>query len=97
MACHWKMFLFFLLLFVCSSSALSSESGCKLAHVCVSDLTDEDCGPGRVVAPNMTMGGCCPGCVNDPGDGSEEGRYVLYLKISNVEHLPCTRTYHCLN
>lgn len=90
------MFLFFLLLFVCSSSTLSSVSGCKLAHVCVSDLTDEDCGLGRAVAPNMTIGGCCPGCVIYPGDGSEEGRYVLFLKISVVEQFLSTRTY-CLN
>lgn len=77
------MFLFFLLLFVCSSSTLSSESECKLAQVCVSDLTDEDCGPGYVAVPNVTLGRCCPGCVIDT-NGSEEGTYVLNIKTSNI-------------
>lgn len=70
------MFLFFLLLLVCSSSVLSTESGCNLAQICVSDLTDEDCGPGQVVAPNVAMDGCCPGCVIDTGEESEGMFYI---------------------
>lgn len=69
------MFLFFLLLLVSSRSGLTSE--CNLAQVCVSDLTDEDCAPGYVVAPNVIMGGCCPGCVIDTSDESEEGMFIL--------------------
>lgn len=72
-----KMFLFFLLLSLCSKSALSAQSECNLAQVCVSDLTDEDCAPGHVVAPNVIMGGCCPGCViatSDENDG------MFYIK-----------------
>lgn len=90
------MFLFLLLSFVCSSDTLSSESGCKLAHVCVFDLTNEDCGPGRVVAPNMTMGGCCPGCAIGTDVGTNEGSYVSCLKISDIEKFLCTYASACI-
>lgn len=82
MATLLKMYLLVLLIFVCSS--IASSSGCNLAQVCISDLTDEDCGPGQIVAPNQSMGGCCPGCVFDTGTGGEGNFFFVILKLSFV-------------
>ncbi|CAH2237898.1 jg16701 [Pararge aegeria aegeria] len=45
---------------------------CEVAEICVTDLSQADCGAGFVVVPNATIFGCCPACRLDDGTGGGE-------------------------
>ncbi|CAH2091316.1 unnamed protein product [Euphydryas editha] len=47
----------------------TSNSKCEVAQVCVTDLSEEECGAGFVLVPNKSIFGCCPGCEIENGGG----------------------------
>ncbi|KAG7296222.1 hypothetical protein JYU34_021332 [Plutella xylostella] len=79
---RWYSFGVAFVLVVCGDvCAGAGDSQCEVAAVCVTDLTDEDCGAGYKMMPNSNIFNCCPRCVLDTEPDPET---------------PCPATANCL-
>lgn len=63
---------FYLLLIIITVNYKSNASRCTVAQVCVTDLSQNECGPGVPLTPYASIFGCCPGC-GKPSDGDDTG------------------------
>ncbi|XP_045766222.1 uncharacterized protein LOC123867941 [Maniola jurtina] len=64
---HSISWLFFL------ASVLGNENQCEIAEICVTDLSQADCGAGMTLVRNASIFGCCPACRFDDGTGGGGG------------------------
>ncbi|KAJ0178400.1 hypothetical protein K1T71_006223 [Dendrolimus kikuchii] len=62
---------------------------CQIAQTCVTDLSVADCPPGQILAPNLTVFGCCPGCQTPTGGGGiTDGCQAPSSCLSNGKYAP---------
>lgn len=63
-------------LFLVLSITYVLTNRCEVAQVCVTDLSQEDCGPGLTLVRNASIFGCCPGCRQNGIDGEDSGKTI---------------------
>jgi hypothetical protein len=67
---------------ILQSVHVNAQSKCGSSFGCISSLTQEDCGIGEFYKNNVTMDGCCPGCVKAIGENGQQ--QDLRLKFYNI-------------
>ena len=68
-----KLFKYIILLFIINGIyRCNAQSQCEVAQVCITDLSQEDCGAGMQLIQNHNIFNCCPGCGPISGGGNED-------------------------
>lgn len=72
----------FLLFFIINLKYKCYASQCEVAQVCVTDLSEQECGAGMQLIDNFRVFDCCPGCGPLSGGGDDDneiGKYFIQI------------------